>query len=228
MALARFFLSAWVLTVFGTALASADTTFTLQLPVLDYSSTSGSSKDESDAEVDTQASSLETAQLAGAYVSLMMDKCMLYFYPFADLKYVSASYMLGESAEIGVDFGINSSKLDKPKSESSSTQVGFFAGYFAPLVKDKINGEYYAFFSQTSTTATDEVLTGTTLAEQKSDTIGTSIKVTAEAVVTLAKNVSYVGGLSYAINAAKDNEAKSSSSSNQLGIRLAAIRMTFP
>ena len=207
---------------------SAETSFILQLPILDYSETSTTITSNESSGISSKSSSLETAQLENSYLSIGMDSFVLYFYPFADLGYVSASYVFNETIEVGIDVGLNSSKFDNSENKSSSTLFGLFAGYFSPLFRENITGEYYLFLSQSSVKETSIETVETNEKIQKSDSVQSSFKLTTDAVISLTKNVSYVAGVSFFISRDKEKESNDATKTSQIGFRFASIRVVFP
>lgn len=86
-----------------------------------------SSSKYSDEDITRKSTSLMTGDLVDAVVYATIGKWNVYFYPFQDINaLVSLSYMVRDDLEVGVDLGLNSSKLKEPKSEFSSDLFGAF------------------------------------------------------------------------------------------------------
>jgi hypothetical protein len=64
-------------------------------------------------------------------------------------------------------------------------------------------------------------------AETKTNKSSTSIELGADYVMPLAKNFSWLGGLSYTMNNSEDKEAKTKTTGSDLGLNLTTLRWAW-
>lgn len=201
-------------------------TVTLNLPALTYSSSTEKVKPTGGTETEAKKSKLSTVQLDQSFVSLTWKQLVVYYYPFTDAKVASVSYLVSDLVEVGLDLGLNSVKVDKPKDDKSVNTVGVYAWLYPKF--GTLSSEFALIVDQTSTTGEMATTTtaGTTTTKVKDSALLT--KVVANAVVPLTDNLNYVGGIYYAMTSAKADEApKSKKTTGEFGVNIATLRVTL-
>lgn len=215
----------------GMAQAADDrATMTLNLPALQYGSTNSETKPDGGTSAKAKTDTVTTGDMANSYVSLGFGNYLFYYYFLSDLKAVSIGYMVTPMVEVGVDFGMNTSKTDKPKTEDNSTLIGLY-GYAYPKL-GSMDSEFGLIFDSLSEKGTEMVDADGDAgpgapAEVKSDTSSTQIKFVANVMLPIRKNLNYVGGIWYQSNSADDKESKVKNTQSGFGINLATMRVTL-
>lgn len=178
----------------------------------------------SDEDSNREMTSLMTGDLVDSSVWATIGNFNLYFYPFQDINsLVSLGYMIRDDLEIGVDLGLNSSKLKDPKSELSSDLVGAFVTWSVPLASYVL--ENFAVLDVTRSESTD--INSTTNEEETTKITGNFFKISSSIVVPLSKNASYLAGVWWAAENGKNHAADTTKKSSQIGLTLAALRLTI-
>jgi|GEM_PF-3543759 len=200
-------------------------TFTFQYSGLRWTANTTKSTDQNGEKTEQKSTSLMTADLAHSMVYMTIgDKLKLYFYPFQDGNaLVSAGYMLRDDLEVGLDLGLNSTRIDQPKGISQASLFGGFATWAVPFPTFVLENSIILDSSSFKTLTTNS-LTGD---EETSEFSGAFLKVGATAVVPIAKNASYLAGVWFAMDHSKNNSVAAKRSSSQFGITLAGLRITL-
>lgn len=210
----------------GVAQAADDrATFTLNLPALSYGSVNSESKPDGGTSAKAKADSVSTGDMANAYVSIGFGNCVFYYYFLSDLKAISLGYMVTPIIEVGVDFGMNNSKTDKPKNEDNSTLFGVY-GYVYPKL-GTMDSEFGLIIDSLSEKGTETTDVAGTPTEVKSNSSSMQTKLVANVLLPIRKNLNYVGGIWYQMNSAEDKEAKVKKSESGFGVNLATMRITL-
>ena len=205
------------------ALAEDEGSFTFHLPLVNYSNSSAKAKSEGVTST-VKTTQTKTADLDGSYLEASWGKANLYLYPFADSKKISPSYLVTDAIEVGLDLGINASTIDMPKNSDSSSLFGVFGIYYANLTKTIVLENSLNIGMKTNSGTVTETVAGVAT-ETKSKNSDLTIAVSVNAVVPLAKNVQYVGGLSYTMDNNDDKQNKVKTSTGTLGVNLATVRL---
>jgi len=182
-----------------------------------------SSSKEDGADATTKATQTLTADLVDGTLWLTFDeRWNFYLYPFQDANaLLSIGYMLREDLEIGVDLGLNSTKVTDPDAEVKSDIFGAFATWIVPVSSYALEiGAVYDLLTLKVKEA--DAVTGDMTT---SNTTGSYMKVSSTLVIPLAKNAQYIGGVWYATDDSKTAGVKTKQS--QLGLLLAGIRITL-
>ncbi len=195
--------------------------FSLQFSGLRWAKSKSKASDE---ETSRDLTTLMTGDLVDSSVWATVGKFNLYFYPFQDVNsLVSLGYMLRDDLEIGVDLGLNSSKLKDPKSELSSDLFGAFATWSVPF--DACVLESFAVFDLVKSESTE--INSTTGEEETTKLTGNFLKISSSVVIPLAKNASYLAGVWWAAENGKNHADDTTTKSTQFGLTLAAFRITI-
>ncbi len=219
-----------VSTLFGASAASAaDATLTLNLPALSYSTTETKVKPDGGTEAKETTSGLATADLSQSYASVQFGSFLFYAYPFVDSKMVSLSYAVSEMIEVGLNLGLSSTKLKEAKTDSNKNLVGIFAWVYPKL--GAVNAEAGLSIDQSTETgkSTTSVTVGTTTttAEAKTNMSTLDVKLVANILVPLAKNLNYTAGFWYLMSNMNDKENKVKSTDGGFGLNIASLRLTL-
>jgi len=171
-----------------------------------------------------EITTVTSGDLVDSLIWATVDKVNLYFYPFQDSNaLLSIGYMVRDDLELGIDLGLNASKVKNPKSEISSDLFGLFATWIVPVGDYAL--ENAGIFDVTSSESTE---INTTTGEEDSIKVnGTFFKVSSSIVIPIAKNAWYMGGLWWAEENWKNTSADTTKKSTQFGINLAGLRMTI-
>jgi hypothetical protein len=213
----------------GSAFAQEVTGVSVHMPLLVHGSAAVDTKPDGGDSVKSKETTLTTAPLDESYVTLSWGKVSVYIYPFADLHLTSLSYMVTDEVELGLDLGLNSSSVDKPKSSSAENLVGVFATYYAELGANSLEALLIVDQTQTKneTTTVDE----TSGAETKSETTSTVmlVKPSVTVLVPLNKTMKYFAGLAYSMETSEEKvgDAKTKVSTNTFSATLAGVRFTL-
>lgn len=200
----------------GPALAS----LSLQFSGLKWDQTKTKYSDEDSAR---ESTSLMTGDLVDASVYAAIGKVNLYFYPFLDLNsLVSIGYMIQDNLEVGIDLGLNASKIKEPKNELSSDLMGAFTTWTVAF--DGFALENFAVLDFTRVEST--MYNSTTNEDDKTKVTGTFMKVSSTVVVPIAKNAFYMGGIWLAAERNKNDTLDVTKNSTQFGLMLAGLRLT--
>lgn len=200
-------------------------TLILNLPALSYQSSNDSTKPDGGDEAKAKRTQTMTQDLGGSYAEVLFGKCATYFYPFNDAKLVSFGYLVTDAVEVGLDLGLNSHKIDKPKDESTSNTLGLYAAYTQALGKNAAEFVLYADSITNKGEKTEDVNGAETVIKTNSQT--TVTKLTANYVMALRPNLAYVGGIWFGSTKTKDKEAKADASESGFGLNLMTLRLTL-
>jgi hypothetical protein len=211
----------------GAAQAADDrATVTFNLPGLTYSSTNNESKPDGGDAVKQKGTDMVTGDLGDSYVQFTFGNCAMYFYPYNNLKVVSFGYMVTDMVEVGIDLGLNSSKVDKPKTESTDNTFGVYAFAYPKL--GNLDSEAGLTIDQgTETGKKTEVDATGKETEVKTNVAKMETKLAANVIVPIRKNLQYVGGLFYKMSSENDKEAKIKNSTSGFGVNLLTMRATL-
>jgi len=183
-----------------------------------------SSTKYSDEDITRKSTSLMTGDLVDAVVYATISKWNVYFYPFQDINaLVSLSYMVRDDLEVGVDVGLNSSKLKEPKSEFSSDLLGAFVTWGVGF--EGFSLENFAVLDYTRVEST--TLNTTTNMDETSKVTGSFVKISSTAVVPIAKNAHYLAGIWAAAERGTNHALDTTKKSSQFGLMLAGLRLTL-
>lgn len=178
----------------------------------------------SDEDSKREATTLMTGDLVDSLVWATVGRFNLYFYPFQDINsLVSLGYMIRDDLEIGVDLGLNSSKIKDPKSELSSDLFGAFVTWSVPIQSFVL--ENFAVFDVTRSESTE--INSTTNEEETTKITGSFFKISSTVIVPIAKNASYMAGVWWAAENGKNHAADTTKKSTQFGLTLAGLRLTI-
>lgn len=178
----------------------------------------------SDEDSKREMTTLMTGDLVDSLVWATVGKFNLYFYPFQDINsLVSLGYMIRDDLEVGVDLGLNSSKMKDPKSELSSDLFGAFVTWSVPF--DGYILENFAVLDVTRSEATE--INSTTNEEETTKITGNFFKISSSVVVPIAKNASYMAGVWWAAENGKNQATDVTKKSTQFGLTLAGLRLTI-
>jgi hypothetical protein len=189
------------------------------------------SKDKPDVgdEAEQKTTAMDTADLDDSWAAVQLGKTLVYVYPFNDTKTVSLSYMVTDLVEVGIDLGLNSNKVDKPKDESTDNTFGAFITAYPALGKQTL--EATLAIDQTATKS-ETAPVDATGAETDGDPVkkeetAMEIKLGANILVPLSANLMYAGGLTYTSTAYEEKEAKDKKTFGELAVNLASLRLTL-
>lgn len=178
----------------------------------------------SDEDSKREITTLTSGDLVDSLLWATVDKVNLYFYPFQDSNaLLSIGYMIRDDLELGIDLGLNASKVKNPKSELSSDLFGAFATWIVPVGDYALENVGILDFTRTESTETNT----TTGEEEKIKVTGSFFKVSSSIVIPIAKNAWYMGGVWWAAENGKNHSDDSTKKSTQFGINLAGIRITI-
>lgn len=153
----------------------------------------------------------------------------VYVYPFADLRMTSISYMVTDVVELGLDLGLNSSTVDKPKASESMNTVGLFGTYLAELGSNSL--EAGLIIDQTQMSKETTTIDATSGAETKVKESSTAllVKPSVTVVVPVTKTLKYFAGLAYSMNTenSKVEDAKTKVMTNTFSATLAGVRFSL-
>ncbi|MCX6108691.1 MAG: hypothetical protein NTZ90_03700 [Proteobacteria bacterium] len=211
-----------------TALAEDEASFTFHLPVLNYSSASSSAKNSSSSpstKTTKTTSTSKTNDLSGSYLEASWGKANLYVYPFNASSIVSPSYMVKDNLELGLDLGLNSLSINKPKETANTNVYGVWGIYYvnvskALVIENGLNLDYTSKSGKKTVTSSAGVNS-----DVKTNDNTLAVKVTINAVVPLAKNVNYLGGISYEMDQEDDKEGKIKTDTGIFSVNLATVRL---
>lgn len=163
-----------------------------------------------------------TADLVDATLWLTFDgRWNFYLYPFQDANaLLSLGYMLRDDLEIGIDLGLNSTKVTNPDAEVKSDIFGVFGTWSVPVSSFMLENVAVYDLLTLKVKETDPVSGAMT----SSKTTGSYMKISSTVVLPLAKNAQYLGGVWYATDDSKTAGIKLKKS--QFGLLLAGIRIT--
>jgi len=167
---------------------------------------------------------LTSGDLVDSLLWATVDKVNLYFYPFQDTNaLLSIGYMVRDDLEVGIDLGLNASKVKVPKSELSSDLFGAFTSWIVPVGDSALENIGILDFTRSKSTEMN-----TTTGEDQSITVtGDFFKVSSSIVIPIAKNAWYTGGVWWAVENGKNHADKTTKKSTQFGINLVGLRITI-
>lgn len=216
--------------VSGSALAAdKGATFSLNLPVLSYSSTDTKSKPDGGTEAKETRTALDTASLAQAWASVSFGSAVVYLWsPFSDAKKVRGGYAINDMLEAGLTLGLNNFKKKESKDEETANRFGFYVLATPKLGPAEL--EVHLGFDSVSkkgktvtTTGTPPATTSTTADVEES---GTELEFATTALIPLASNLSYGAGFWYTMTSNDIKKpGKQKDSSSQFGLTLASLRL---
>jgi hypothetical protein len=200
--------------------ASPGASFSLQFTGLRWDQSRTKYSDEAKARESTH---IKTGDLADSVVWATIDRLNVYFYPFQDSNaLVSVGYMLRDDLELGLDLGVNATRVEDPKTEMSSNLMGAFVTWSLPFASQIL--ENYAVFNFMTAEATD--VNTSTQEEETRKQSGSSFKASSTVIIPLARNVWYMTGIWWATEKGKDHGTQVTRSSSQFGVTLAGLRLT--
>jgi hypothetical protein len=180
--------------------------FSLQLPVLKYTTSSVEANGASE-----KVNELTTQALDDGFIGISLGKIGFYIFPFDDSNhFVSIGYMITDDIELGADIGLNQT------SNSDSTLLGAWGVYYTSW--GSLDLEHGASLSLSSRTDKNPP-------NPDSKSSETSIKLSETVVYPLARNLRYFGGAFVRNKSGEANGAKTSAF--QIGIILAGIRFKW-
>lgn len=151
-----------------------------------------------------------------------------YLYPTKDSAPFGLGYFVMPELEVIVNLGMDSNKVDKPKSESTDTAYSLGAKYALSLGTCTV--EFPVSFGMSSgkntVTTTDTAGVST---ETKVTSAGSSYGIGATYIMSLADNFAWMAGVSYVGNAdeSKTGTAKTKTTSTALALNLTTFRVKF-
>lgn len=215
----------------ATAQAKEGATLRFEFPLLDYTSVNGKAKPDEGDDVTTKSNELETGDVDGIEVRGSYKSFNLYLLPFGvdgDAS-VRGGFMVNKQLEIGATIGLNQSKDEEgdDSDESTANSFGVFGMYYAPV--SAALGIEAGLLIEQQTTKSKQVRTTTTGAETETNTESTQLGIIAAAfaVVPIAANFDYVGGLSIVMVKHEDKENSIKTDATGFKIQLAAVRYTL-
>jgi hypothetical protein len=214
--------------VSGSALAAdKGATFSLNLPVLSYSSTETKSKPDGGTEAKETRTALDTASLAQAWVSVGFGSAVVYLWsPFSDAKKVRGGYAINDMLEAGLTLGLNNFKEKESKAEETNNRIGFYVLATPKLGPAEL--EVHLGFDSVSKKGKTVTTTGTppTTTTADVDESGTELEFATTALIPLASNLSYGAGFWYTMTSNDIKKpGKQKDSSSQFGLTLASLRL---
>ncbi len=203
--------------------ADGNASLFLQFSGLKWSSADEDTTDSAGTESKETTSTLKTSELGDALFWVTIDKFNLYFNPFTESsRLFNLGYMFTDALELGLDIGINNTKKDESKDETTENLYGLFATWYQPLGKWNLE----ATLNLDMVNIENKIGATATTPSSKTKVDGSNIKVQALFFYSLAKNAWYEGGLSYQMrNLEGDGEAKVETS--QIDVTLAGIRVSI-
>ncbi len=208
--------------------AFAGDNLTIQLPLLGYSSANMENKPDGGTSTKSKKSGVSTADYSGGYFQFSLENVQVYLYPFSTVKKVSVGYAMGP-IEAGVNLGINSSSVDKPKNDTTNNVYGVYGTYMPTLGKDMALEADLSIDSTTNTSKADSINAATGVsATTETDASGMDIGLSVNVVKGVTKHISYVGGFSYTMSTLDTKKpAKVKDTTNGLALNLATFRYAF-
>lgn len=177
---------------------------------------------KTDGKTDEQKQTSMATSPRDLYIGIYLDKLYIYLYPQTQ-GYFGVGYGVMPNLEVGLGLGINSTTLDKPKNEESSTMVNVYTTYTQPIGKPKM--EFTLLLG--STTSTTETAAAEGEPNVKTETKGTDVTLGAVYVHPICDGVNYTFGLWYSQTSSEETEAKIDTSSSSLTVNLAGLRLDF-
>ncbi len=199
-------------------------TLTFQYSGYKWNSTTSKSTDTNGNETERKGTSTLTADLVDSLIYVTIGgKLNLYLYPFQDGNALaSVGYMVRDDLELGIDLGLNSTKIDEPKEEDHATLFGAFATYTVPVSNFALENAVVIDMTKLNSSSVSE----TTGAESTTEINGVFIKASVNAIIPIAKNALYFAGPWLAIDNTKNASSDSKRASSQFGLTLAGLRIT--
>lgn len=121
--------------------------------------------------------------------------------------------------EVGVNFGVATHTVDKPKSSSNITGFGLYGFYAMPMFEAELGVMSQSMTTETPVDGQSE--------PAKTDYSATVINLGLSYVHNIAGVFSYVGGLDYIMKDAEETKAKLKIETSNLGLRLIGFRLNF-
>ena len=154
-----------------------------------------------------------------------MDKMAFYMYPTDASRDFGFGYYAMPELEVGITLGIDSNKVDKPKTESADNSYGLGVTYYLPVGANSV--ELGLGFSMSS--GTDKSTDATTAVETKTTSTGSTVSLGATYVLALAKNFDWTAGIGYSSGSEEDKvgTAKVKTTSTAMALNLTTFRVKF-
>jgi hypothetical protein len=214
-----------VVTVFAVALSTTafgQAKFRAEQSVLGYSSSTSETKPDGGTAVKSSKTEMVTS-MNSLRLGASWDKMSFYVYPTTN-THVEAGYWVMDNLEAGLGLSLNSStgKVGDAKSNSSKNTYGVWGTYYMPMGSASLEANFS--FLMGSNTGKDTDAAGV---ETKTNETSTMVNLGANYVMPLAKNFSWLGGLSYAMNNGEDKEGKTKTTATELGLNLTTLRWNW-
>ncbi|WP_141731600.1 hypothetical protein [Oligoflexus tunisiensis] len=205
----------------GSAATESTASYSLQFSGLKWAQSKTKYSDEA---TSRDATSLMTGDLVDASVWASIGKWNVYFYPFQDVNALaSVSYMLRDDLEIGIDLGLNATRVKEPKNEVSSDLYGIFTTWSVPFESFILENLAVLDMTRVETTS----FNSTTGEDESTKVTGSYLKLSSTIVVPLAKNAAYLAGVWWASESGKNDGTDTTRKSSQFGLTLAGLRLTL-
>lgn len=195
--------------------------------VLTYSSSTtktdvgGTSTDEKTTEVATYPGDLT--------VLLGFNNWAVYLYPGQEGRAIGAGYMVMPELEVGVNLGVNSKNIDKPKTETADNNYGIYGIYYLNMGKPSLEIGLN-IDSISSNEKADETEDGVDNAVDTLKTSGMSYGLNVDYILPVAGAFSYFAGLNYSLSNTKDTTTAGTDekvTDSSLAVTLAGARFDF-
>lgn len=213
--------------VAGSALAAdKGATFTLNLPVLSYSSADTKSKPDGGSESKETRTGRDTADLGGSWASVSFGSAVVTLWPFTNGKKVRGGYLINDMLEAGLTLGLNNFKEKESKAEETANRIGLYAKA-SPKAGPAVI-EVHLGFDSVSTKGKTVTTTGTppTSTTADVDQSGTELTLSTTALIPLASNLNYGAGFWYMMSSTEIKKpGKQEASASQFGLTLASLRL---
>jgi hypothetical protein len=216
--------------VSGSALAAdKGATFSLNLPVLSYSSTETKQKPDGGTEAKETRTALESADLDQAWVSVGFGPAVVYLWsPFTDAKKFRGGYVINDMLEAGLTLGLNNFKEKESKAEETDNRIGLYVQAtpkVGPAHLEVLLG-FDSVSKKGKTVSTAGTPPTTTTADVEES--GTELEFSTTALVPLASNLNYGAGFWYTMSSNDIKKpGKQKDSASQFGLTLASLRLTL-
>lgn len=207
-----------------------DTQFMIQQDVLTFVSKNNSTKVGDSASQKWSETDLRTMPNS-LTVQVTVSGFSLYVYPTQseDSVPVGLSYLFMKNLELGVSVGVNSTKVDKPKTEDSANIYGIFGTYTIDLAKLSVEVSPALSFFSGSETETQSATESEAAKEIKTTTNGHDLCLSILAIVPITEKFSWLSGLSYGMTSTKSTSqgVKTTDDQTHFGLNLSGVRFTF-
>lgn len=215
----------------GTALAAdKGATLELNLPLLNYSSTTTKTKPSGLSETKETTTATNTAAGSDGYMSVYVGSAVLtLWYPFnPSAQKVGAGWAFNELLEAGVTLGLNSKKEKESKVTDNTNAYGVYVE--AKPKVGPVHLEVTLSGEATSSKGKESVTSATTSTQllESYESTGTTVDFSTLAFVPLDSNLSYGAGLSYttsSVKTEKPSTKKGKVTTDQFGVTIASLRL---